>query len=73
MAGISDKEYYNRVDEQLVLFGGGAPCVNIDSRLWNDFKDRHKELNDSVARTTDWSFDQVNEWLEEYAAVIVKS
>ena len=73
MAGIPNKEYYNMVDEQLVLFGGGAPCANIDGRLWSDFKDRHKELNDSVPKTTDWSFDQVNEWLEEYAAVIVKS
>ena len=73
MAGISNKEYYNLVDEQLVLFGGGAPCANIDSRLWSDFKDRYKELNDSVPRTIDWSFDQVNEWLAEYATVIVKS
>lgn len=63
MAGISDKEYYNYVDEALVLFGGGAPCVNIDPRLWNKFKDEYKEFNDSVPKTTNWSFDQVQEWI----------
>lgn len=66
MAGISNKEYYEMVDESLVLFGGGAPCCNIDQRLWSDFKELFKEFNESVPKTTDWSFDQVNEWMEEY-------
>lgn len=66
MAGLSNKEYYNYVDEALVLFGSGAPCVNIDPRLWNDFKDLFKEVNESVPKTVDWSFDQVNEWMEAY-------
>ena len=66
MAGISNKEYYELVDESLVLFGGGAPCCNIDQRMWSDFKELYKEFNDSIPRTTDWSFDQVNEWMEEY-------
>jgi aromatic ring-opening dioxygenase catalytic subunit (LigB family) len=66
MAGISDKEYYNYVDEALVLFGGGAPCVNIDPRLWNKFKDEYKEFNDAVPKTVDWSHEQVCEWMDEY-------
>lgn len=66
MAGISDKEYNDMVDESLVLFGGGAPCCNIDPRLWGEFKELHKELNESVPRTTEWSFDQVVEWMDAY-------
>lgn len=66
MAGLSNKEYYNMVDEQLVLFGGGAPCCNIDQRLWSNFKEHYKELNQSIPRTTEWSFDQVVEWLDAY-------
>jgi hypothetical protein len=69
MAGLSNKEYNELVDESLVLFGGGAPCCNIDSRLWGDFKELFKEFNDSVPKTVDWSFDQVNEWMEEYNKV----
>jgi hypothetical protein len=67
MAGMSNKEYYELVDESLVLFGGGAPCCNIDARLWGDFKELYKEFNDSVPKTIDWSFDQVNEWMEAYS------
>jgi hypothetical protein len=63
---MTNKEYYELVDESLVLFGGGAPCCNIDARLWGDFKELYKEFNDSVPKTVDWSFDQVNEWMEEY-------
>jgi hypothetical protein len=66
MAGISDKEYYNYVDEALVLFGGGAPCVNIDPRLWNKFKDEYKDFNAAVPKTVDWSYDACVEWLDEY-------
>ena len=66
MAGMSQREYDELVDEALVLFGGGAPCCNIDSRLWGDFKELYKEFNDTVPRTTDWSFDQVVEWMDEY-------
>ena len=66
MAGISDKEYYNYVDESLVLFGGGSPCVNIDPRLWNKFKDEYKEFNKAVPKTIDWSYDACVEWLDEY-------
>lgn len=66
MAGISNKEYYELVDESLVLFGGGAPCANIDQRLWSDFKDLYKEYNRAIPKVVDWSFDQVNEWMEEY-------
>jgi hypothetical protein len=66
MAGISQREYNELVDESLVLFGGGAPCCNIDPRLWGDFKVLHKELNESVPRTVDWSFDQVSEWMNAY-------
>ena len=64
---MSNKEYYELVDESLVLFGGGAPCCNIDARLWGDFKELYKEFNDSVPKTIDWSFDQVNEWMEAYS------
>jgi len=66
MAGIPLKEYNNQVDEALVLFGGGAPCCNIDPRLWGDFKELFKEFNESVPKTTDWSFDQVCDWMDEY-------
>lgn len=66
MAGMSQKEYNELVDESLVLFGGGAPCCNIDFRLWDDFKHLYKEYNDKVPKTTDWSFDAVSSWMEEY-------
>lgn len=66
MAGISDKEYNEMVDESLVLFGGGAPCANIDARMWGDFKNLYKQYNDSVPKVVDWSYDQVFEWLEAY-------
>ena len=69
MAGISQKEYNNQVDEALVLFGGGAPCCNIDPRLWGDFKEMYKQFNASVPETVDWSFDQVVEWMDEYLRV----
>ena len=67
MAGLSNKEYYNLVDESLVLFGGGAPCCNIDQRLWDDFKHLYKEFNRANPKTIDWSFDQVNDWMQEYS------
>jgi len=63
---MTNKEYYELVDESLVLFGGGAPCANIDQRLWDDFKQSYKEYNAGVPKVVDWSFDQVNEWLEAY-------
>lgn len=66
MAGISQREYNESVDEALVLFGGGAPCCNVDPRLWGDFKELYKEYNDSIPKTVNWSFDQVNEWMDEY-------
>jgi hypothetical protein len=66
MAGMSQREYNELVDEALVLFGGGAPCCNIDSRLWAEFKEQYKEFNDTVPKTVDWSYDQVVEWLDEY-------
>lgn len=66
MAGISQKEYDNHVDEALIMFGGGAPCCNIDPRLWGDFKELFKEYNEMVPKTVDWSFDQVQEWMSEY-------
>lgn len=66
MAGLSTKEYNNLVDESLVLFGGGAPCCSIDQRLWGDFKELFKELNEQVPRSTEWSFDQVVEWMDAY-------
>lgn len=66
MSGLSTKEYNNLVDESLVLFGGGAPCANIDSRLWGDFKVLFKKFNGFQPKVVDWSFDQVNEWLKEY-------
>lgn len=66
MAGMSQREYNELVDEALVLFGGGAPCCNIDQRLWGDFKELYKEFNDAVPKTTDWSFDQVVEWMDTY-------
>jgi hypothetical protein len=69
MAGISQKEYNNYVDEALVLFGGGAPCVNIDPRLWGDFKRYYKEFNDAVPKTINWSYDACVEWLDEYLRV----
>ena len=61
---MSQREYNELVDEALVLFGGGAPCCDIDSRLWRDFKELYKELNDSVPKTVNWSFDQVLEWMK---------
>lgn len=69
MAGISQKEYNNQVDEALVLFGGGAPCCSIDPRLWGDFKELYKEFNKSVPRSAEWAFDQVVEWMDEYQRV----
>ncbi len=63
---MTNKEYYELVDESLVLFGGGAPCCNIDARLWGDFKELYKEFNDSVPKTIDWSFDQVHDWIKGY-------
>ena len=66
MAGISQKEYNNQVDEALIMFGGGAPCCNIDPRLWGDFKQMYKEFNDAVPKTINWSFDQVKEWVDGY-------
>lgn len=69
MAGISQKEYNNQVDEALVLFGGGAPCCSIDPRLWGDFKELYKEFNKSVPRSAEWSFDAVTEWVSEYQRV----
>jgi hypothetical protein len=63
---MSDKEYYNYVDEALVLFGGGAPCANIDARLWSDFKESYKEFNDAVPKTVNWSYDACVEWLDAY-------
>ena len=66
MAGMSQREYNELVDEALVLFGGNAPCCNIDSRLWADFKELYKEFNNTVPKTIDWSFDQVCEWMDEY-------
>jgi hypothetical protein len=69
MAGISQKEYNELVDESLVLFGGGAPCCNIDVRLWGDFKEMYKEFNDAVPKSAQWSYDQVVEWMDEYLRV----
>jgi len=66
MAGIPQKEYNNQVDEALIMFGGGAPCCNIDPRLWRDFKELYKEFNDAVPKTIDWSHEQVCIWMEEY-------
>jgi hypothetical protein len=66
MAGLSQKEYNNQVDEALIMFGGGAPCCNIDPRLWGDFKELYKEFNDAVPKTINWSHEQVCEWMEGY-------
>lgn len=66
MAGLSQREYNNMVDESFILFGGGAPCCNIDPRMWAEFKDLFKEYNDSVPKTTDWSYDQVDDWMKAY-------
>ncbi len=72
MAGISTKEYNNQVDESLVLFGPNAPCCNIDPRMWGDFKRLFKEFNEAIPKTTDWSFEQVNEWMKEYDKAEIK-
>jgi hypothetical protein len=69
MAGISQKEYNELVDESLVLFGGSAPCCNIDARLWGNFKEMYKEFNDAVPKSDQWSYDQVVEWMDEYLRV----
>jgi hypothetical protein len=66
MAGISQKEYNNQVDEALIMFGSNAPCCSIDPRMWGDFKELYKEFNDAVPKSINWSFDQVTEWLEGY-------
>ena len=66
MAGMSQKEYNELVDESLILFGGGAPCANIDARMWADFKQLYKQYNDAVPKVVDWSYDQVFEWVEAY-------
>lgn len=69
MAGISQKEYNNQVDEALIMFGGEAPCCNIDPRLWGDFKELYKEFNDAVPKTVNWSHNAVVEWMDEYLRV----
>jgi len=69
MAGISQKEYNNQVDEALIMFGSNAPCCSIDPRMWGDFKELYKEFNDAVPKSINWSFDQVTEWLDEYHRV----
>lgn len=66
MAGISQKEYNNSVDEQLIMFGGSAPCANIDARMWGDFKKLYKQFNDAIPKVVDWSYDQVDDWMKEY-------
>ena len=66
MAEISQKEYNEQVDESLVLFGGGAPCANIDPRMWGDFKKLYKEYNDAVPKVVNWSFDAVDDWIKAY-------
>lgn len=66
MAGLSDKEYYDFVDEALVLYGGGAPCASIDNRLWYRFKDKFKKINACTPKVVDWSYDQVCDWMKEY-------
>ena len=66
MAGISQKEYNEQVDEALIMFGGGAPCANIDPRMWGDFKYLYKEFNDAVPKVVNWSFDQVHDWIKGY-------
>lgn len=63
---MTDKEYNNQVDESLVLFGGGAPCVNIDPKMWTEFKQLYKQYNDAVPKVINWSYDQVFEWIEAY-------
>lgn len=69
MAGLSQKEYNNQVDEALIMFGGEAPCCNIDPRLWGDFKEMYKEFNDTVPKTVNWSHNAVVEWMDEYLRV----
>lgn len=69
MAGMSQREYNELVDEALVLFGSNAPCCNIDPQLWGEFKKLYKVFNESVPKTVDWSFDQVVEWMDEYLRV----
>lgn len=66
MAGLSQKEYNNQVDESFILFGGGAPCCSIDPRMWSEFKELFKEFNESVPKTSQWSYDQVCDWMDEY-------
>ena len=66
MAGMSQKEYNELVDESLILFGGGAPCANIDARMWADFKQLYKQYNDAVPKVIDWSYDQVDDWIKAY-------
>lgn len=69
MAGLSQKEYNEQVDESLIMFGGEAPCCNIDPRLWGDFKEMYKEFNDAVPKTVNWSHNAVVEWMDEYLRV----
>lgn len=69
MAGLSQKEYNEQVDEALIMFGGEAPCCNIDPRLWGDFKEMYKEFNDAVPKTVNWSHNAVVEWMDEYLRV----
>lgn len=66
MAGLSQKEYNEQVDEALVMFGGGAPCCSIDPRMWADFKQLYKQYNDAIPKSDQWSYDQVFEWVETY-------
>jgi hypothetical protein len=66
MAGLSQKEYNEQVDESLILFGGGAPCANIDPRMWGEFKELYKEYNDAVPKVVSWSYDQVDDWVKAY-------
>lgn len=66
MAGISQKEYNEQVDEALIMFGGGAPCANIDPRMWGDFKPLYKQFNDAVPKYINWTYDQVDDWMKAY-------
>ena len=66
MAGMSQREYDELVNESIIMFGGGAPCANIDARMWADFKKLYKQFNDAVPKVVDWSYDQVFDWMKEY-------
>ena len=56
-----------RFGDKVALIAGLEISDKISpEEAYQQIKELYKEFNDSVPKTVDWSFDQVNEWMEEY-------